>query len=58
MYNIILQRIKPYVLSIIGTIAKQYTLAYGIDVGQGINVGPGKFGKKSKHRAWKICQKE
>jgi hypothetical protein len=22
----------------------------GIDVGQGINLGPGKFGKKNKHR--------
>ena len=27
-----------------------YTLKSGIDVGQGINVGPGKFGKKNKHR--------
>jgi hypothetical protein len=27
------------------------TLASGIDVGQGINVGPGKFGKKNKRRA-------
>ena len=27
------------------------TLASGIDVGQGINVEPGKFGKKNKHRA-------
>ena len=27
------------------------TLKSGIDVGQGINVGPGKFGKKNKHRA-------
>ena len=26
-------------------------LASGIDVGQGINVGPGKFGKKNKRRA-------
>ena len=27
------------------------TLASRIDVGQGINIGPGKFGKKNKHRA-------
>ena len=27
------------------------TLESGIDVGQGINVGPGKFGKKNKRRA-------
>ena len=27
------------------------TLASGIDVGQGIKVGPGKFGKKNKRRA-------
>jgi hypothetical protein len=27
------------------------TLASGIDVGQGINVGPGEFGEKNKHRA-------
>ena len=27
------------------------TLDSGIDVGQGINIGPGKFGKKNKHRA-------
>ena len=27
------------------------TLASGINVGQGINVGPGKFGKKNKRRA-------
>ena len=26
------------------------TLASGIDVGQGINVMPGKFGKKNNHR--------
>jgi hypothetical protein len=25
-----------------------HTLASGIDVGQGINVGPGEFGKKNK----------
>ena len=32
------------------------TLESGIDVGQGINVGPGKFVKKNKHRAWKTHQ--
>ena len=38
------------------------TLDSGIDVGQGINVGPGKFGKNDKRRAlnnsrpWKIWQ--
>ena len=34
------------------------TLESGIDVGQGINVEPGKFGKKNKCRTWKICPKE
>ena len=40
------------------------TLEFGIDVGQGINVGPRKFDKKNKRRAlnksraWRICQKE
>ena len=29
----------------------QSTLESGIDVGQGINVGPGKLGKKNKRRA-------
>ena len=39
------------------------TLDSGIDVGQEIKVGPGKFGKKNKHgalnkrRVCKICQK-
>ena len=39
------------------------TLESGIDVGQLINVGPGKFDKKNKHRvlnecrAWEIWQK-
>ena len=28
-----------------------FTLDSGIDVGQGINVGPGKFVKMNKHRA-------
>ena len=30
---------------------KSPTLASGIDAGQGINVEPGKFGKKNKRRA-------
>ena len=34
-----------------GTKNQKPTLASGIDVGQGINVGPGKFGKKNKCRA-------
>ena len=29
----------------------QTTLESGIDVGQGITIGPGKFVKKNKHRA-------
>ena len=34
-----------------------YTLESRIDVGQGINVGPGKFGKNNKRRAWnKMCK--
>ena len=41
---------------------KTHTLASGIDVVQGINVGPGNFGKENKRRAlnnsrvWKIWQ--
>ena len=31
--------------------AKVLTQNSGIDIGQEINVGPGKFGKKNKHRA-------
>ena len=40
------------------------TLESVIDIGQGISVGPGRFGKKNKHRAlnkrraWKIWKKE
>ena len=40
------------------------TLESGIDVGQGISVGPGKFGKNNKRRAlnkrraWNIQKKE
>jgi hypothetical protein len=34
------------------------TLESVIDVGQGICVGPGRFGKKNKRRAWKIWKKE
>ena len=33
------------------------TLESGIDVGQGINVGPGKFAKKNKRRA-NLCYKK
>ena len=38
-------------------------LESGIEIGQRINIGPGKFGKNNKRRAWhygawKICQKE
>jgi hypothetical protein len=37
------------------------TLDSGIDVGQGINIGPGKFGKKNNHRDYisilKYCTK-
>jgi hypothetical protein len=42
----------------------QPTLESVIDVGQGISVGPGRFGKKNKRRAlnkrraWKIWKKE
>ena len=32
------------------------TLESGIDVGQGINVGPEKFVKKNKHRALNKCR--
>ena len=32
-------------------VLKVATLKSGIDVGQGINIGPGKFVKKNKHRA-------
>ena len=32
-------------------ILKRHTLESGIDVWQGINVGPGKFVKKNKRRA-------
>ena len=32
-------------------ISNQLTLESGIDVGQGISVGPGKFDKKNKRRA-------
>ena len=41
-----------------------HSLESVIDVGQGISVGPGRFGKKTKrralnkHRAWKIWKKE
>ena len=35
-----------------------FTLESGIDVGQGINVGPGKFVKKNKHRAFSHHRKK
>ena len=38
-------------LEILASRRKMYTLESGIDVGQGINVGPGKLGKKNKRRA-------
>ena len=34
------------------------TLESVIHVGQGIRVGPGRFGKKNKRRAFKIWKKE
>ena len=37
--------------SIVFITLQSNTLAPGIDVGQGINVGSGKFGKKNKRRA-------
>ena len=42
----------------------QFTLESVIDVGQGISIGPGRFGKKNKRRAlnkrraWKVRKKE
>ena len=36
--------------------SKGYTLEFGIDVGQGINVGPGNFGKNNKRRALNKCR--
>ena len=33
---------------------ESYTLESVIDIGQEISVGPGRFGKKNKRRAWKI----
>ena len=34
-----------------GPLVLWHTLDSGINVGQGINLGPGNFGKKNKHRA-------
>ena len=34
-----------------------FTLESVIDVGQGISIGPGRFGKKNKRRAWRIWKK-
>ena len=36
---------------------KVTTLESVIDVRQGISIGPGRFGKKNKRRAWKIWKK-
>ena len=33
-----------------------YSRESGIDVGQGINVGPGKTVKKNKRSAWNKCR--
>ena len=33
------------------TLTRQGTLESGIDVGHGVNIGPGKFAKKDKRRA-------
>ena len=33
------------------------TLASGIDVGQKVNVGPGKFGKKNECKDWRLKKK-
>ena len=44
----------------VATFIPDSRVASGIDVGQGINVGPGKFGKKNKCRALNthvICSK-
>ena len=44
-----------YVLKSWPNIGDSYgTLESVIEVGQGINVGPGKFGKKNKHRAYSM----
>ena len=54
--NIVFQPLKNIKLLDLKT-----TLASRIDVGHGINIGPGKFGKKNKHRALNIhilCSKK
>ena len=43
-------------LSVNTTVKNTFTLESGIDVGQGITVGPGKFVKKNKHRALTKCR--
>ena len=35
---------------------RKYTLESGIDIGHGINVGPGKFYKNNKLRALNKCR--
>ena len=47
-------------LSVVALSRNVITLASGIDVGQGINKGPGQFGEKNKRRALNthvICSK-
>ena len=41
----------PPIFFIKADIQQLGTLESGIDVGQLINIGPGQFGKKNKHRA-------
>ena len=43
---------KAGTLKQIDSLGNTITLHSGIDVGQGINVGPGTFGKKNKRRAF------
>ena len=50
MHFSILAKAIKYVYCI-ATLLNYCTLESGIDVGQGINVGPGKLGKKNKRRA-------
>ena len=41
----------PFTVLLFGKLSLRFTLASGIAVGQGINVGPGKFGKENNRRA-------
>ena len=60
--KILLQYIEERILE--ANLAISSALESVIDVGQGISVGPGRFGKKNKRRAlnkrraWKIWKKE